>query len=270
MSKIFSLREQLSISEAARYLQEKLNQSVEARDVLDLILHHKLNLFLSVSEYFYSFQISDDETWTADKADQYLSSSPNYPEATQTPPDSYLFPAVGSNRLTILELFNGQETYGLALLNRPKPLFAINQTDNKLLVIAHRFPSGTTISWFNVPDYSSFIVKRANLDELIDSISTTPQHDPEQHNVDRLDQSPEDQMSIKKEEALLKTIGALAKLAAHLGGNDVGTFDKPNAQGLLKKLETLADKGLLDGLGKSTWINRIGKGKEAFERSKIK
>lgn len=268
MSKIYSLREQLSISEAAKYLQEKLNQSVEARDVLDLILHHKLNLFLSVSEYFYSFQISDDETWTADKADQYLSSSPNYPEATQTPPDSYLFPAVGSNRLTILELFNGQDTYGLALLNRPKPLFAINQTDNKLLVIAHRFPSGTTISWFNVPDYSSFIVKRANLDELINSISTTLQHDPEQHNIDRLDQSPEDQMSIKKEEALLKTIGALAKLAAHLGGNDVGTFEKPNAKALREKLIELDGDSLPYGLGESSWIDRISKGRNTYDKSK--
>lgn len=271
MSKIFSLREQLSISEAAKYLQAKLNQSIEARDVLDLILHHKLNLFLSVSEYFYSFQISNDETWTADQADQYLLNPPKYPEATKTQPSVYLFPAVGSNRSTILELFNGQSTYGLALLNRPKSLFVINQNDNKLLVIAHRLPSGTTIPWFNVPNYSSFILKRANLDELIHSVSTTLQHEPDQPDIDLLDQSPKGQMSIKKEEALLKTIGALAKLAAHLGGNDVGTFDKPNAQGLLVKLEqvvALAEAKLPDGLGKSTWATRIKQSKEAYDRGK--
>lgn len=132
--------------------------------------------------------------------------------------------------------------------------------------IEERFNPVTTL-----PVGSDVVFEREEIDKLIEEINVTtaPKYTPLiSSDSDTATTNQSDELKPAERETLLKTIGALAKLAAHLGGNDVGTFDKPNAIALWAKLAEIEGESLPYGLGKSTMTGRISKGCNIYKKGK--
>lgn len=304
MSSIFKIKPWLTVEDTARYINLKAEQDVKSSDIYDLALNLKLTAYLRLPKAHMSLS-HEAATYAEPSFTLQLQQHPevnlefSLPVFRARPLPRYknMGALNGMDSIeTEINKFEGviqSGAYELAMMDGDKFLLAnlkqsgdhpnptksesreqpitLLTTDEVIHYLLNygveeRFNPVTTL-----PLGSDVVFKREEIDNLIEEINVTiaPKCAPLDTSASESEVTEQDEeLTQAQREKLLRIIGALAKLAAHLGGVDVGGYDKPNAQGLLRKLETLADGELLEGLGKSTWANRIKLGKEAFERGK--
>lgn len=272
---------ELGIDQAAVYIANQYSLKINSSDICHLITSHQLKAYLKLLEPYPAKEdlvpnglILGTEEPLPHHPDIYYQMEVGAIRAMDLvtlKPQTIELGMINSDILAIQSSVSGENmisSSGLAItLVDPikKAVYYLYTQNDEPFAYGEYIPT----TW--IPRSSEIVIKVEELDLLLEK-SGYERISPASHSPEVLisPKQIDDTISEKKEKALLRTIGALAKLAAHLGGSDVGTFDKPNASGLLRKLETLADEQLLDGLGESTWIGRVGQGKEAFEKRKIK
>ena len=239
MSAIFKIKPWLTAEDAAKYINLETKQDIKSSDIYDLAVDLKLKVYVRFHDDIQCYL-------------QGFNASPNSYKVFQ--PDYYQL-NISSRTIKYLKATSSNESTPLLL-----------GKDLKLFMSSFRNLSPFDLISCEVDCHSEpdIIFKTQDIESLIQEI--IPTYNPEEISHSNTENG---QLGKKKEKTLLMTIGALAKLAAHLGGNDVGSFEKPIACQLRNKLEREGEL-LPYGLGESNWIERINEGVKIYNKERDK